>query len=506
MTIRLRGEMLRDSWALTLSLSAGAGLVAGFFFLEIRRRRREKHPLGNLGTAHPSAALYSAVYLDYNATTPIWPEVKSVMEPYTLHCFGNPSSPHVFAAPCREAVAKARHLVAELINATSDDTIVFTGCGTESDNMAIRLALQQQHSPSKTMLPHVVTCAVEHPAVLLYLKDLEKSGEAEVTVLPVDAQGFVSPVDVQRALQPNTCLVTIMHSNNEVGTVQPIKEIARVVRAFNSSNASSSSSSSSFRRVLLHTDAAQSLGKLAVDVEVLGVDMLTIVGHKFGAPKGVAALYVRDSPLAGARSSSPLLIGGGQERGRRSGTENVLLIAALGEASRIAKEEGSQTLLRMLTLKQRIIKQLLAALAKVGVDQAAVRFNGPRRSVDVAEIATDLALLRVMLAGFGGAAAGDAHPPVRLDLDQLPNTLSVSFRSVLAHALMPLLADKVACSAGSACHSEQTTVSPVLRAMHVPEDFALGTLRLSWGRHTTEAEIDIAAKHIAQAVASLRAR
>jgi len=427
------------------------------------------------------------------------------MEPYTLKCFGNPSSPHVFATPCREAVAKARQLVAELVSATPS-TIVFTGCGTESDNMAIRLALQQQqHSPSKTTLPHVVTSAVEHPAVLLYLKDLEKSGAAEVTVVSVDTQGFVSPADVQRALQPNTCLVTIMHSNNEVGTVQPIKEIARIVRAFNNSNSSSSSSS---RRVLLHTDAAQSLGKVAVDVEALGVDMLTIVGHKFGAPKGVAALYVRDSSVPNV--PSPLLIGGGQERGRRSGTENVLLIAALGEASRIAKQEGSLTLVRMLTLKQRLIKQLLAALAAVGVDRAAVRFNGPRRSVDVEEIDTDLALLRVMLAGFGGSGAAGgagtgtaAAAPVRLDLDQLPNTLSVSFKGVLAHSLMPLLADKVACSAGSACHSEHTTISAVLRAMQVPEEFALGTLRLSWGRHTTEAELDLAAKHIAHAVASL---
>ena len=564
----------RSAGGLVYSLAAAAGAVAGALAAAAYMSRLEQKGDGDSRSSRPEKKTETAqpklgeelacmgldkyrraVYCDYNATTPVFPEVAAVMAPFLYSCFGNPSSPHVFAAPCREAVALARQQVGELVNAPQphEETICFTSCGTESDNMAVRIAIHHYRTfhnananasasadPPRT--PHVVTCAVEHPAVLVFLRELERNKEIELTVVPVDAEGFVSPADVVGALTKNTCLVTIMHSNNEVGTIQPLREISRGVRAFNAAAggggggavAAGAAAAGASGGVLLHTDAAQSLGKgVAVDVEAWGVDLATIVGHKFGAPKGVAALFVRQGVRTGGVVG---LVGGGQERGRRAGTENVMLIAGLGEAARLARVEAGALLLRMLSLKKRLVEGLLEGLAARGIKAlpsfsgtgagagagpgVALRFNGPRKAADPAELESDLALLRIILLPSGGGlgsgsgsangssssngsgGSGSAARSSSLVLEQLPNTLSVSFRGLLAPDLMPQLASLVACSAGSACHSaDHTNISPVLRAMGVPPEYALGTLRLSWGRHTTDRDIDLVAERVADVVA-----
>ena len=539
------------------------------------------------------------IYLDYNATTPIYPEVTAAMAPFTWACFGNPSSPHAYAAPCRDAVAAARKHVAKLVRAESEECIVFTSCGSESDNRAIDIALHQYYESigqsdagvdPTVHPPHVISSTIEHPAVLQYLKHLEARGYIELTLVGVDKEGCVNPRDIERSLsehRQNTALVTIMHSNNEVGTVQPIRQIGTILRRFCSHNSKLLTC-----RPLFHSDAAQSLGKVGVDVASLGVDLLTIVGHKFGAPKGVAALYLNhelitadgnNNSTSNSNSNSsasnpfvpiePFLYGGGQEGGLRAGTENVLLIAALGEASRIAHEEESDTLLHLLALKRRLIIALRSGLEKNKSNGAAasaaaasgfLQFNGPERSNDPHEIASDIGLLRLILnpistdegsgmsaedrffAGVKGkeqastsAATADIATGTSNDVslfnkkdqssspsspssgnnskgsfsrtsaglvEQLPNTVSVSFRGVQVTKLMPLLVDKVACSAGSACHTTDASggkLSPVLEAMGVDPEYGRGTLRLSFGRHTTTEDIDAAASIIVGAVLSV---
>jgi cysteine desulfurase len=313
------------------SLSSTLGVAVGIFGLfvgwqlERTRRIRRLHHSSGIGSRHAAALLKpnaGCIYLDYNATSPIFPEVSAAVIPFVTNCFGNPSSPHVFAAPCREAIAKSRWAVGILVNApSSEKTIYFTSCGSESDNRAVDIALHHfdtRHNShpyregkgkaaDATITPRVVTCKIEHPAILLYLEHLHRLQQIDLVVLPVNAEGFVSPSDIEANLTINTALVTIMHSNNEVGSIQPIAEISKRIREFNLKHAAN---------ILFHSDAAQSLGKVKVDVQALGVDMLTIVGHKFGAPKGVAALYVSESVRW---SGAPMLIGGGQERGMRAG-------------------------------------------------------------------------------------------------------------------------------------------------------------------------------------------
>lgn len=250
-----------------------------------------------------------AVYFDYNASTPVFPEVTLAMIPYITTCFGNPSSPHVFAKPCREAIDNARNLVAQLVGATSD-TIYFTSCGTECDNRAIDIALHHFHRLNgDTIIANVITCSIEHPAILLYLKQLEERKAITITMVDVDSEGVVNPGQIESALQTNTALVTIMHSNNEVGSMQPIRDISKRIETYNAANKT---------QVLFHTDGAQSIGKVPVDVIALNVDFFSIVGHKYGAPKGVAALYIRNNVQC-----CPMLVGGGQERGLRSGKQHL---------------------------------------------------------------------------------------------------------------------------------------------------------------------------------------
>lgn len=373
------------------------------------------------------------VYVDYNATTPVAPEVTAAIRPWLEEHFGNASSAHSYALHARQAMAQARHEVAALIGA-HDEEIVFTGSATEADNLAV-LGVA-------TALPgkrHIVISAVEHPAVMqpaLRLRDLGW----EITLVPVDGRGRVATADVAAAVGPNTALVSIMHANNEVGTLQPVADIVKIAKA---------------KGVLVHTDAAQSIAKVSVNVSDLGVDLLTIAGHKFYAPKGVGALYVRrGTPIA------PVLYGGEQEHGLRPGTENVAFIAGLGAACRLAHERLPDVTLRLVVLRDRLHAALAAKIPGLAL-------NG--------------------------------HPEHRL-----PNTLHVSFPGVSGNALLAEAQDTVAASVGSACHSAADHVSGVLAAMGFDNQRASGAVRLSVGQPTTEQDIDRVAEALIGAWTRLR--
>jgi len=363
------------------------------------------------------------IYLDHNATTPVAPEVFAALAPWLQSHFGNPSSSHVYGRRAAQAVAQARAQVAGLIGAQPSE-IVFTGCATEANNLAL-LGLARAADSRKR---HLVISSIEHPAVAAPALALRDQGW-EVTVVGVDEFGRVSAAEVEQALRPDTALVSVMHANNEVGTLQPIAEIAAVTRP---------------RGILLHTDAAQSVGKLAVDVDALGVELLTIAGHKFGAPKGIGALYVR----AGTPLHS-ILHGADQERGLRPGTESVALIVALGAACALAAAELPRLSERLRTLRDRLHQRLVAGAP-------ALQLNGHREH-------------------------------------RLPNTLHVSFPGVTGRALLADAADAVAASLGSVCHSEQEAVSGVLAAMGIDAARASGAVRLSVGRTTSTDDIDRAA-------------
>lgn len=378
------------------------------------------------------SAAQRPIYLDYNATTPHDPKVVEAMRPFLETEFGNPSSSHVYGARPRHAVAEARRHVAALIGAQPEN-IVFTSGGTESNNYAILGTARALREKGR----HIITSNIEHPAVAETCAALESEGFA-VTRLPVDEFGMVAPEDFESAILPDTILVSIMHANNEIGTIEPIEEIARIA---------------SRNGVLVHTDAAQSVGKIPVDVAALGADMLTIAGHKLYAPKGVGALYLRSGV-----DPDRIMYGGGQEGGLRAGTENVLEIVGLGAACRIAKRDFDRNRQAMQSTRD-----LLSARITAECD---VRLNG--------------------------------HPEHRL-----PNTLNVSFRGVTSDALIAAVADVVAVSAGSACHSDAVTLSPVIEAIGTPIEWAQGTVRLSTGKYTTTEEIDRAADAINRAYASL---
>jgi cysteine desulfurase len=383
-----------------------------------------------------ASAMRLPIYLDYNATTPIAPEVAEAMEPFLRAEFGNPSSDHRYGRAARQAVEAAREEVAALIGAKPAE-IVFTGCATEANNLAI-LGVGRALRQAKR---HVVTSAIEHPAVLQPCQRLREEGW-EVTVVPVDGDGRVAADAVFAALREDTALVSIMQANNEVGTVQDIERIAQHVHA---------------RGALLHTDAAQAAGKLPIDVDALGVDLLTLAGHKFYAPKGVGALYVRaGTPIL------PVLAGADHERGLRPGTENVAGIVGLGEAARLAREQGdagARHLRRQRDLLHRLLAEQVPGLA----------LNG--------------------------------HPEHRL-----PNTLNVSFPGVSGRALLHAVEAEVAASLGSACHSESEAVSGVLAAMGLDSRRAMGAVRLSVGRYTTEAQVRHAAEALGVAWRALARR
>ena len=410
--------------------------------------------VGSIGSRLPGATHDTCVYLDYNATTPIFPEVAAAMEPFLWEHFGNPSSGHAFAAPCRDAVAKARGQVATMLGCHPDE-VVFTSCGSESDNHAIASAVdlfvEQKRGEIGSYVPHVVSTAVEHPAILEYLAAKAKANVLTYDLVPVDEEGLVDPKAVAAKVTSTTCLVTVMHANNETGAIQPVAECARLAREKN-------------RDVLIHTDAAQSCGKIPVKVNDLGVDMCTVVGHKIGAPKGVAALYV-----ASGAPFSKLLHGGGQEAGRRAGTENVLHIVGLGAACELVEREKDVLPSHMSAMRDELLRRLELGLGDD--DGSGVRVNGP---IDGAK--------------------------------RLPNTLSVGIKGVSASQLLDVLKDDVAASAGAACHSGEAaaSVSAVLRAMAVPEEYAIGTLRLSVGRHTCPADVENGAALVVDAARAQR--
>ena len=358
------------------------------------------------------------IYLDYNASTPIAPEVAALMREVMDSHFGNPSSLHWAGAPAREIVENARSKVADLLGCAPGE-VVFTSGGSEANN----LALKGVFFASKRARRHIITTQVEHPAIMEPCRFLERLG-ARITWLPVDGTGQINPDDLRLAITADTILVSVMHANNEVGTIQPIEDCAVIAKEHG---------------IPLHTDAAQSVGKIPTKVEQLGVDLLTIAGHKLYAPKGVGALYVR----AGT-NLEPLVHGAGHEGGRRAGTESALLTAALGEAcSLVTRQMDPQRTLHLRDYFWNSLKQQ-----------------------------------------FGHRIVLNGHPQQRL-----PNTLNVSFVGLVGADILAALKG-VAASTGSACHAGRVELSPVLAAMQVPEEVGMGALRFSLGRFTTIDKIE----------------
>jgi cysteine desulfurase len=376
------------------------------------------------------------IYLDYNATTPIDPAVLEAMAPYLREHFGNPSSTHAYGRAAHEAVETARRQVAELLGAQTDE-IIFTSGGSEASNQALKgsvFATVRGIFGRWARAAHIITSAVEHPATLQPCEFLKRLG-CRVTIVPVDRHGRVDVDAVAQALRERTTLVSVMHANNEVGTLQPIRQIAALAHEHGA---------------LVHTDAAQSVGKISVDVDALGVDFLSVAGHKVYAPKGVGALYARRGVKL-----EPLIHGAGHEQGRRAGTENVPYVVALGTACALARQTLPETTARLRWLRDRLWDKLQVGLGE-----------------------------RVVLNG---------HPEERL-----PNTLNANFVGWIGAELLEALPG-IAASTGSACHEGSVTQSPVLCAMGVPPHLGQGALRLSVGRFTTEDEIDRAADMIVAA-------
>jgi cysteine desulfurase len=370
------------------------------------------------------------VYLDYNASTPIDARVAQAMSPLLADAFGNPSSGHWAGVPARALVEEARGHVAALLGCRPGEVVLTSG-GSEANNLALKGVFYARREAGD----HIVTSQAEHPAILAPCRFLERQG-ARVTYLRVDGTGRVDPDDVRRALTPRTILVSVMHANNEVGTIQPIAEIARIAHA---------------QGVLVHTDAAQSVGKIETGVDALGVDLLTIAGHKLYAPKGVGALYVRSGTAL-----EPLIHGAGHEGGRRAGTESALLAVALGEACMLASD-----LTPMASVQ---------ALRDAFWDSLRQRFGE-----------------RVILNG---------HPEARL-----PNTLNVSFVGHVGAEVLARL-EGIAASTGSACHAGRIELSPVLRAMGVAPEVGAGAIRFSLGRATSRDEIDYVVACLSAVLAS----
>ena len=358
------------------------------------------------------------IYLDFNASTPVAPEVAAVMKSLLEEPYGNPSSGHWAGTPAKEAVEKARLQVAQLVGCKANE-IVFTSGGSEANNHALKGVF----FASKKADAHIITTQVEHPAIINPCRFLERLG-ATVTYLRVDGLGRVDPDDVRRALRPGTILISVMHANNEVGTIQPIEEIAKIAVEAG---------------VLLHSDAAQSLGKIACNIRELGVDLLSVAGHKLYAPKGVGALYVREGV-----SIESLIHGASHESGRRAGTENVLLDAALGAACDLART-----------------------------------WSGAEKIRGLRDLFWDL-----LRNKFGDRVLLNGHP-----VERLPNTLNISFVAQVGADVLGRLSG-VAASTGSACHAGSVELSPVLRAMGVPPEVGMGAIRFSLGRTTTREEIE----------------
>jgi cysteine desulfurase len=369
------------------------------------------------------------IYLDYNASTPVDQAVAAAMRPFLADHYGNPSSGHWAATTAKAALEAARGQVAELLG-YHDDEVVFTSGGSEANNLALKGAFFARRDKGN----HIITTRIEHPAIIEPCRFLERLG-ARVTYLPVDGTGRIDPDDLRQAITPRTILVSIMHANNEVGTIQPIEDCARIARE---------------HKVLFHTDAAQSIGKIATNVNELGIDLLSIAGHKVYAPKGVGALFVRRGVAI-----EPLIHGAGHESGRRAGTESALLAVALGKACELARDLSAMN--RVRALRDRFWQ---------GLQQQ-----------------------------FGDGVVLNGHSTHRL-----PNTLNVSFVGRIGAEILDRL-DGVAASTGSACHSGRIELSPVLQAMGVAPQVGMGAIRFSLGRATTDDEIDVALERLTNVLA-----
>ncbi len=378
------------------------------------------------------------VYLDHSATTPVDKRVVEAMLPYFTQTFGNPSSLHRFGQAALSGLDAARRTIAEILNASPKE-IVFTGCGSESDNLAVRgvaFALRQHGN-------HIITTPIEHHAILNTAAQLEKEFGFEVTRVPIDRHGVVDPEDIARAITPRTILISVMYANNEVGTIEPIAEIAEIARA---------------HKIVLHTDAVQAGGYLPLDVKKLGIDLMSLGAHKFHGPKGIGALYVR--------TGTPLLsmqTGGGQERGHRAGTENIPYIVGMATALRIAQESRDETNVRLADLREKLVEQILE---------------------------------RVPESELTG------HPQQRL-----PGHASFVIPGAIGDEMvLGLDLAGVAGSTGSACTAGSAEPSHVLAAMGYPANAARGALRLTLGRENTEQDVEYAATAVADVARKLRGK
>ena len=377
--------------------------------------------------------LEQAIYLDHNGTTPIASEAISAMTPFMAEHFGNPSSSHSLGVRANHGVMRAREDVAALLGCGPHEIILTSG-GTESNNMVLK-GLVDFRYPERF---HLITSEIEHPAILKPALFLSELG-ARVTILPVDAKGLIDPDQVQKAILPDTGLISIMLANNETGALQPVREIAQIAKGHN---------------IPLHTDAAQAVGKISVRVKELGVDFLSVAGHKLYGPKGVGALYVRDG-----LSLTPLIHGAGQEDGRRAGTENTILTVGLGTACRVARERLPRDEKRICHLRDR-----LQSLLFEGIEDLVL--NGP-------------------------------------EIRRLPNTLNVSVPGLEGGRILSAIPNVMA-STGAACHDQGVTLSHVLSAMGVSPRVGMGALRFSLGRHNTPEEIEIAAQAVITRVRRMR--
>ncbi len=358
------------------------------------------------------------IYLDFNGSTPIDPEVAEAMRPFLFQHFGNPSSLHWAGEPAKKAVERARIQAADLLGCEPSE-IVFTSGGSEANNHAIKGVFWALRAKGN----HIITTQIEHPAVIHPCQFLEKLG-AKVSYVGVDKYGRVDPEDIAKAITKETIFISVMHANNEVGTIQPIEEIGRIAKK---------------QSIIFHSDAAQSVGKIKTKVEALGVDHMSVAGHKLYAPKGVGVLYIREgTPI------ESLIHGAGHESGKRAGTENVLLIVGLGKACEVAKKYLDDDKLR--NLRDRCWKMLQE--------------------------------------NFGSGIVLNGHPTHRL-----PNTLNISFIGKAGTEILAKL-EGVAASTGAACHSGSVELSPVLKAMGVSPEVGMGAIRFSLGRTTTLEELE----------------
>ena len=376
------------------------------------------------------------IYFDNAATTAVEPEVVETMLPYFTEAFGNASSPHGYGRSARQEMEKARDQVASLIGAKPEE-IIFTSGGTESDNLALFGVLEAEEKKGK----HIITSVVEHHAVLHTCEYLEKIGKAEVTYLPVDENGLIDPAEVEKAIRPDTVLISIMLANNEIGTIQPIAKIGEIAKK---------------HQVTLHTDAVQAVGAISVDVNELNVDLLTLTAHKIYGPKGIGALFVRK----GTRIK-PLIHGGSHERNLRAGTESVVQIIGLGKAAEIAQRELKEDGERITKLRDYIISEVLEKIPYSRLNGDSVR--------------------------------------------RLPNNVNMSFSFLEGEALLLMLDMKgIACSSGSACTSGSLDPSHVLLAIGLDHETAHGSLRITLGRHSTKEEADYLIQELPPIVARLR--